>query len=1119
VFPATIRLSAATITVNANNSYQVIDGFGVNINHWNINEVQPVLDAFVDQAGMTLFRMLYDRTDWEASNDNGDPNVMNWGYYNDVYSAAGFQTLWDDIAYLNQKGIADGVMLNFMGRGPSWMVNTSLIPGYEGEWAEMIASLLVYARNTRHLQFGLVAPNNEPDNAADARLPRVLMSSGQYVTALRALAQLLDANGLNDLRLVAPDLAYTSTAWLSAIMADPVVMSKVSRFGLHSYQDNGGGSAGIYSFLQQSAYPDRSFWMTEFNAWCSSCENCAGGDNSWSFARSSASYMLNHLANGASAGLWFEGYDTYMDYLGCWSYWGLFAVNNINAVPKTFTPRKGFYTVAQISKFVQPGTRRIALTGSPSPLNVLAFYHPGTGQLVLVGVNPGASATSLSASLVSLSMVSSLDLYYTSSSANLYRAGSVPVSNGAFTTTLPADCVFTLVSSPVVSAQLTNPLEGARFTSPATIALSASASTAAGSLVTVEFFNGATRLGEVTSAPYNLTWNDVPPGTYWLTARAANSFGNFSVSPAVHVTVLGPSVQISVAPSSATVLPYGTQQFAAVATDAFGISLDPQPLFAWSANGGGAIDANGLFTAGGQFGGPFAVTASGSGTTGAGQVSIVSNGKPILPPQRDVEIDELSPLTVTNTASANPLVNHLTTNTLLFTYTNREALLADGWSFLATLPSGAARNTEIANPADGAVVSYDQSAHPGVLRIPCDEGDLWAALNNTRNSLFRDLPANWFSLELALAFGPLTADYQQAHLGVYQNDDNFVQIGVAFNSGDGNERFTMDRELGGSPNPFAKAPTTSATLYFRLDRDPVSSNITGWYSFDALSWTALGTTNAPLTNPRLGIWAGGSSVPYAGNMPNLDLRRLTVILADALPATLAYSLLNPPAGASIDTNGVVTWQPGEAQGPGTNTLTTVVSDNAVPPAGATNSFTVVVHEINAAPVLPSQADRVLAPMQTLVVTNTAADADLPTNTLSYQLLDAPAGALIDGHGVITWTPAPSQAPGTNVFTTEVTDFNPYAVNEQYLRATNSFKAFVASVPAFHILSVAVSGDTAVITWEAFSGLTYRLQCTTNLARIDWQDLSPDITATGPSASATHPVADEQSRFYRVLLLP
>src|SRR2546425_11472072 len=72
-----------------------------------------------------------------------------------------------------------------------------------------------------------------------------------------------------------------------------------------------------------------------------------------------------------------------------------------------------------------------------------------------------------------------------------------------------------------------------------------------------------------------------------------------------------------------------------------------------------------------------------------------------------------------------------------------------------------------------------------------------------------------------------------------------------------------------------------------------------------------------------------------------------------LPANLlTYQLVSPPAGASIDANGVITWTPGEAQGPSTNTFTTIVTDNGSPPLSATNTFTVTVNEVNSAPVLP-----------------------------------------------------------------------------------------------------------------------------------------------------------------------
>ncbi len=65
-------------------------------------------------------------------------------------------------------------------------------------------------------------------------------------------------------------------------------------------------------------------------------------------------------------------------------------------------------------------------------------------------------------------------------------------------------------------------------------------------------------------------------------------------------------------------------------------------------------------------------------------------------------------------------------------------------------------------------------------------------------------------------------------------------------------------------------------------------------------------------------------------------------------ATLGYALVNPPAGAAIDANGIITWTPSQTQSPSTNTITTVVTntnpyDLVNPYLSATNSFTVIVN--------------------------------------------------------------------------------------------------------------------------------------------------------------------------------
>ena len=445
----------ASVTINGSQTYQVIDGFGVNANHrsWSTNELPAVLDALIDQAGMTLFSVIYDNNNWEAINDNGDPNDMNWAYYNGVYSAPGFQKFWGMMAYLNQRGITNGLVPFLQGPVALWMGGLALAPGYENEYAETIASLLVYARNTQHLRFSVVGPVNEPDNTYAGIH---LSGAGQYVTVMRHLVQQLDANGLGDVRFSGPELASTSTAWLGAIMNEPLVMAKLDHFGLHSYLGASPDAAGVYDFIRQSAYPDRHFWMTEFNVWCQSCQTSVSGDNSWTYARGTATCLLNHLANGASAGLVWEGYDSqYTDFNPTtggndpphWSYWGLLAVNDINAAVKTYTPRKGFYTVAQVARFVRPGARRIDVSGASTPLTVLAFYNTNNGQFTLTGVNTNASPATLSGTLTNLPALASLELYYTDNTTNLFAGGAVPVTNGSFSVSVPADCVFTLAAT------------------------------------------------------------------------------------------------------------------------------------------------------------------------------------------------------------------------------------------------------------------------------------------------------------------------------------------------------------------------------------------------------------------------------------------------------------------------------------------------------------------------------------------------------------------------------------------------------------------------------------------------------------------------------------------------
>jgi hypothetical protein len=187
-----------------------------------------------------------------------------------------------------------------------------------------------------------------------------------------------------------------------------------------------------------------------------------------------------------------------------------------------------------------------------------------------------------------------------------------------------------------------------------------------------------------------------------------------------------------------------------------------------------------------------------------------------------------------------------------------------------------------------------------------------------------------------------------------------------------------------------------------------------------------------------------NSAPVLGVIPNETINELTFFsVTNAatdtdIPANiLTYTLINPPAGMTISTNGVITWTPSEAQGPGTNLITTVATDNGVPPLSATNSFTIVVNEVNSAPVLGVIPNYTINDLTTFAVTNAATDTDIPANTLTYTLINPPAGMVINASGVITWTPSVLQGLSTNLITTVVTDNG-----VPPLSATNSFTVVV-----------------------------------------------------------------------------
>lgn len=89
--------------------------------------------------------------------------------------------------------------------------------------------------------------------------------------------------------------------------------------------------------------------------------------------------------------------------------------------------------------------------------------------------------------------------------------------------------------SPKVS--ITSPANNASFQAPASITIEATATDEDGKVRKVEFYQGSTKIGEDTSAPYSYTWVNVAKGTYTFSAFAVDNANGSGISNTVSVLV------------------------------------------------------------------------------------------------------------------------------------------------------------------------------------------------------------------------------------------------------------------------------------------------------------------------------------------------------------------------------------------------------------------------------------------------------------------------------------------------------------------------------------------------------------------------------------------------------
>ncbi len=258
---------------------------------------------------------------------------------------------------------------------PVWMksngssIGGNLKPQYFGVYAQYFVKY-IQAYQALGIKIDAVTPQNEPQHGGNN--PSMVMSAFQQADFIKNhLGPAFQAAGIST-KIIIWDHNCDNPGYPIEILDDPAAKPFVHGSAFHMYA----GDAGALSTVH-NAHPDKALYFTE--QWTGS-NGSFDGDLKWHIKNIIIGTMRNwsrvalewNLANDPDFGPHTPG--------GCTQCKGAVTING-----STATKNVSFYIIAQVSKFVPPGSVRLGSTASTQLPNV-AFRTP-EGKTVLVVLN------------------------------------------------------------------------------------------------------------------------------------------------------------------------------------------------------------------------------------------------------------------------------------------------------------------------------------------------------------------------------------------------------------------------------------------------------------------------------------------------------------------------------------------------------------------------------------------------------------------------------------------------------------------------------------------------------------------------------------------------------------
>lgn len=399
VFPAqkpeVKAASASDAVINLSTKYQEIQGYG-GMNHpsWagdlTASQRETAFGNGTNQLGFSVLRIFID----------SDSN--NW--YKEVATAKAaiakgaivFATPWNPPSYMcetfNHNGDTKAKRLRY---------------DKYADYARHLNNFVNYMKNNG-VDLYAISMANEPDYGHEW----TWWTSSEIVTFLKYYA------GSINCRLIAPESFSYNKNIMEPILNDSQALAQVDIMGTHLYGTQYKNFA--WPLFQQKG-AGKQLWMTEVY-YPNSDQNSA---DRWPEALGVSEHIHNAMVNNMQTYVWW------------------YIRRSYSPMKEDGTISKRGYCMAQYSKFIRRGYRRVAATENPNN-GVYVSAYTGDGKAVIVAVNKGTSDISQKFT-VNGQNISSVDRYRTSSSENLAKTSNLALTDNGFWAYLPANSVSTFV--------------------------------------------------------------------------------------------------------------------------------------------------------------------------------------------------------------------------------------------------------------------------------------------------------------------------------------------------------------------------------------------------------------------------------------------------------------------------------------------------------------------------------------------------------------------------------------------------------------------------------------------------------------------------------------------------